>query len=138
MSICKKAVPILAPVCLALGFSSIAAQATAVVYTDVGVANTLTFRDYNGVADTNVSYGGPTPSQSVSGGVSTWTYAAGGGDPKVIYNDGGGTHDLVTYPWVRMRYEQNRSNNANIWKNPFIPLYLPNPFITRSSCSSVS
>ena len=99
----------------AFSFAVFTASASPVLYTDTGVSNTLIFRDYNGVSDTNVNYSpAPAPSQSVSGGVSTWNYANAISDPKIIYNDGGGTWDHAAYPWVRIRYQQSRTTGGGL------------------------
>jgi len=87
-----------------------------VLYTDPAATNTLIFRDYNSGSDTNVSFG--PASQSFSGGVSTWTYSGSAGDPKIIYNDGGGAWDHAAYPWVRARYQHSRTNGGalQVWE----------------------
>ena len=84
--------------------------------------DTIVFRDYNVSPDQNVRYSpsASPPSQSVSGGTSAWTYGAALSDPMIIYNDGNGTWDYETYPWVRMRYKQSLGVTGNplVWENP--------------------
>ncbi len=85
-------------------------------------ANTVVFRDYAGSSDTNVRYhpGGASnfPSQTVAGGTSTWTYSAAVSDPKIIYEEEDGAVDHATYPWMRMRYRQSKTNGLNVWELP--------------------
>lgn len=102
-----------------------AAQAAVVgVYPVAGQSpDTIVFRDYNSSPDQNVGYspgGASAPTQAIAGGASAWTYGGVVGDPKIIYNDGNGTWDYDTYPWVRLRYKQSRSGagNPQVWENP--------------------
>ena len=102
-----------------------AAQAAVVgVYPVAGQSpDTIVFRDYNGGTDQNVSYnpgGASSPTQAIAGGVSAWTYGVAVSDPKIIYNDGNGTWDHASYPWVRMRYSQSRggAGSVYVWENP--------------------
>lgn len=113
---------IMLPMAVAAGsLVALSTPASPVLYTDPAVTNTVVFRDYNGSPDSGISYspgGASSPSQNITGGVSTWTYSGNVSDPKILYNDGGGTWDHASYPWVRARFQQSRTTGgfAQIWE----------------------
>ena len=111
---------LLAVTCCLAGFFHHSVTATPVLHTDIGIPNTVIVRNYLNGSEGNIVYQGPTPApgQTLSGGASSWTYSTGGGDPQIVYNDGAGTYDHAAYPWVRMRYQQNRAAQAQAWENP--------------------
>lgn len=93
-----------------------AALAVPPVWKDLGVSNTIIIRDFNSAGAAPVTYsGGGAPTETNSGGTSTFSYTLDASDPMIIFTSPAGTFDFATFNWARMRYRG--STGPQVWEN---------------------
>lgn len=98
------------------GLSTQQAAGAPGLFTDLGIANTIIVRSFNGAGVTPAVYGGGTaPAETNAGGVSTFTYTEAASDPMITFTNPTGTFDFATFNWARLRYRS--TSGPQIWEN---------------------